>query len=135
MIGTRANCAIICYVESVGCSTHRPWPSLSSAGRRPAVAAGCPSCPRTEPEQVNGMPEKSKGAGDLPDAGLRENLLADCRRCFGLCCVALPFSASADFAIDKPAGHACPNLRTDFGCDIHQILRTRGFPGCTVYEC
>ena len=81
------------------------------------------------------MPEKSEGAGDLPGAGLRDNLLADCGRCFGLCCVALPFAVSADFAIDKPAGHACPNLRTDFRCNIHQTLRTRGFPGCTVYDC
>src|SRR6476660_7936034 len=81
------------------------------------------------------MPEKPDGAADLPGAGPSGNLLADCGRCFGLCCVALPFAASADFAIDKPAGHACPNLRTDFGCNIHQTLRTRGFPGCTVYEC
>lgn len=26
---------------------------------------------------------------------------ADCSRCFGLCCVALPFARSADFAVDK----------------------------------
>ncbi|MGY4928813.1 pentapeptide repeat-containing protein, partial [Streptomyces sp. 900105755] len=25
-------------------------------------------------------------------------LRGDCARCFGLCCVALPFAASADFA-------------------------------------
>jgi uncharacterized protein YjbI with pentapeptide repeats len=45
------------------------------------------------------------------------------------------FSASADFAIDKPAGQACPNLREDFRCSIHDHLRQRGFPGCTVYDC
>lgn len=65
----------------------------------------------------------------------RLDLKADCERCFGLCCVAPAFSASADFAIDKPAGQACPNLRADFRCGIHDRLRQRGFPGCAVYDC
>lgn len=65
----------------------------------------------------------------------RENLLADCSRCFGLCCVALPFVASADFAITKTAGEPCVNLQPDFGCGIHTSLRDRGFRGCTVYDC
>ncbi|HZC27752.1 MAG TPA: pentapeptide repeat-containing protein, partial [Actinopolymorphaceae bacterium] len=63
------------------------------------------------------------------------DLRADCSRCAGLCCVAPSFSASADFAIDKAAGRACPHLRTDFRCDIHRDLRQRGFPGCAVYDC
>ncbi len=42
---------------------------------------------------------------------------------------------SADFAIDKPAGEPCPNLRDDSRCGIHAELRPRGFPGCTVYDC
>ncbi len=29
------------------------------------------------------------------------SLHADCANCFGLCCVALPFAASADFAVDR----------------------------------
>ena len=62
-------------------------------------------------------------------------LEADCARCFGLCCVALAFSASADFAIDKPAGEPCPNLDAEFRCSIHGELRQRGFPGCTVFDC
>jgi hypothetical protein len=62
-------------------------------------------------------------------------LRADCARCFALCCVAPAFSASTDFAIDKPAGKPCPNLGADFGCGIHDRLRQRGFPGCTVYDC
>ncbi len=49
--------------------------------------------------------------------------------------MALTFSRSADFAIDKPAGEACPNLSTDFRCGIHSRLRSKGFPGCTVYDC
>lgn len=45
------------------------------------------------------------------------------------------FSASADFAVDKPAGKPCPNLRKDFRCGIHDRLRDSGFPGCTAYDC
>jgi len=63
------------------------------------------------------------------------DLHADCQRCFGLCCVALPFHASADFAIDKDAGKPCLHLRSDFRCAIHQRLRQQGFPGCAAYEC
>lgn len=70
---------------------------------------------------------------DLADA--RRHLRADCGRCAGLCCVAPAFAASADFAIDKPAGRPCPNLRDDFGCGIHDSLRERGFPGCAVFDC
>jgi uncharacterized protein YjbI with pentapeptide repeats len=62
-------------------------------------------------------------------------LRADCSNCFGLCCVALPFAASADFAVNKDAGRPCANLRTDFGCGIHDRLRDSGYPGCTVYDC
>jgi len=62
-------------------------------------------------------------------------LRADCGRCFGLCCVAPAFSASADFAIDKPAGHPCPHLQADFRCGIHEDLRREGFPGCAAYDC
>jgi uncharacterized protein YjbI with pentapeptide repeats len=49
--------------------------------------------------------------------------------------VALPFSASADFAINKDAGRPCPNLQQDFGCGIHARLREKGFSGCTVFDC
>ncbi|WP_330336423.1 pentapeptide repeat-containing protein [Streptomyces sp. NBC_00557] len=69
-----------------------------------------------------------------PIAGLPE-LRGDCARCFGLCCVALPFAASADFALNKPAGKPCPSLRDDHRCGIHADLRTKGFTGCTVYDC
>lgn len=62
-------------------------------------------------------------------------LRADCGRCFGLCCVAPAFAASAEFAIDKPAGVPCPNLRSDFRCGIHTTLRQQGFSGCTAYDC
>ncbi|MFB9461290.1 pentapeptide repeat-containing protein [Streptomyces cinereospinus] len=78
------------------------------------------------------MPQKREHP--FPDAaGL--GLQPDCGSCFALCCVALPFAASADFALDKDAGRPCPNLRADFGCGIHAQLRQRGFPGCTVFDC
>lgn len=62
-------------------------------------------------------------------------LEADCAKCAGLCCVAPAFSRSSDFAVDKPAGRPCPNLRADFRCGIHEHLAERGFPGCTVFDC
>jgi hypothetical protein len=62
-------------------------------------------------------------------------LRADCSRCAGLCCVAPGFSASADFAVDKPPGVPCRHLGDDFRCGIHASLRDRGFPGCTAFDC
>lgn len=70
-----------------------------------------------------------------PAVAGREQLRADCAACFGLCCVALPFARSADFAADKPAGKPCGNLQADFRCGIHARLRERGYPGCTVFDC
>jgi uncharacterized protein YjbI with pentapeptide repeats len=80
------------------------------------------------------VPEELQHPASVPD-GRRLSLRADCERCFGLCCVAPAFSASADFAIDKDAGHPCPNLQPDFRCSIHHRLRQQGFPGCSVYDC
>ncbi|MEV4123216.1 pentapeptide repeat-containing protein [Micromonospora sp. NPDC049645] len=74
----------------------------------------------------------SSGTAPPPAAA---QLRADCGRCFGLCCVVPAFAVSADFAIDKPAGSPCPNLRPDHRCGIHTELRQRGFPGCTVFDC
>lgn len=62
-------------------------------------------------------------------------LQSDCGSCFGLCCTALPFAASADFAINKEAGQPCPNLQPDFRCGVYNSLRKLGFRGCTVYDC
>lgn len=63
------------------------------------------------------------------------DLRPDCARCFGLCCVAPAFVASADFAIDKPAGTPCPHLQADSRCSIHERLRPAGFPGCAAFDC
>jgi len=64
-----------------------------------------------------------------------KDLSADCENCFGLCCVALPYMKSADFAYDKDSGIPCGNLQSDYRCSIHKNLRSNGFRGCTVYEC
>ncbi|MFD7503217.1 pentapeptide repeat-containing protein [Streptomyces sp. NPDC059850] len=77
----------------------------------------------------------SAGAEAPISDAVRPDLRADCANCFGLCCVALPFAASADFAVDKAAGQPCHNLRTDFRCGIHSQLREKGFAGCTVFDC
>lgn len=67
--------------------------------------------------------------------GRREDLGADCANCFGLCCVALAFTRSVDFPVDKPAGDPCDNLDGADACTIHPDLRSRGFRGCTVFDC
>lgn len=63
------------------------------------------------------------------------NLRADCENCFGLCCVALYFSASEGFPIDKDAGQACLNLQPDFRCSVHNDLSERGLKGCIAFDC
>jgi uncharacterized protein YjbI with pentapeptide repeats len=84
--------------------------------------------------ETSTLSEEREHADPFTDRG-RPSLRGDCERCFGLCCVAPAFSASADFAIDKAAGQACPNLQSDFRCGIHKNLRQQGFPGCAVYDC
>ena len=76
-------------------------------------------------------PSSSSPAAERARLGLH----AECASCFGLCCVALAFTRSADFPIDKDAGEPCRNLRPDHRCGIHPDLRDRGFVGCTVYDC
>ena len=65
----------------------------------------------------------------------RDGLRADCSRCVGLCCVALAFARSADFAFSKDAGDPCVNLDENYRCVIHPDLRPMGFKGCTVFDC
>lgn len=82
------------------------------------------------------MPDTDRAPGtDDPDGTGRAGLRSDCGNCFGLCCVALTLTRSADFAINKDAGKPCRNLQDDFRCGIHTRLRSEGFPGCTVYDC
>lgn len=86
-------------------------------------------------DRDGGHGEPGLGWGGAPGPGAGRELRADCSRCFGLCCVVPAFSASADFAIDKPAGQPCRHLRADSGCGIHRDLGKRGFRGCAVYDC
>ncbi|MCY6354323.1 pentapeptide repeat-containing protein [Clostridium sp. ZS2-4] len=64
-----------------------------------------------------------------------KELRVDCEKCFGLCCVALYFSAAEGFPTDKDAGKPCINLQSDFTCSIHKNLRNKGLKGCTAYDC
>jgi len=72
---------------------------------------------------------------DLTAERERLALAPDCASCFGLCCVAHGFRASASFAYDKAPGKPCRNLLDDFGCTIYGTLRQHGFSGCTAYTC
>jgi uncharacterized protein YjbI with pentapeptide repeats len=65
----------------------------------------------------------------------RSNLQIDCEKCFGFCCVALYFSASEGFPLDKEAGKPCVNLQSDFRCSVHKSLKDLGLKGCTSYDC
>jgi len=64
-----------------------------------------------------------------------DTLRSDCKKCSGLCCVALYFSASEGFPINKAAGKPCINLQSDFSCSVHKNLREKGLKGCTAYDC
>lgn len=66
---------------------------------------------------------------------IRNNLAADCSKCFGLCCTALNIVQSSDFPMSKPANTPCANLKSDYRCNIHTQLRDKGYKGCTVFDC
>ncbi|WP_091482053.1 pentapeptide repeat-containing protein [Gracilibacillus orientalis] len=63
------------------------------------------------------------------------DLKSDCKNCFALCCVALPFGKSNDFPFHKNSGEACRNLCSNNLCSVHDQLRENGFNGCVTYEC
>ena len=65
----------------------------------------------------------------------RDSLRVDCEKCFGFCCVALYFSASEGFPVDKDAGKPCINLQSDYRCKVHENLKELGLKGCTSYDC
>jgi uncharacterized protein YjbI with pentapeptide repeats len=62
-------------------------------------------------------------------------LKSDCKNCFGLCCVALPYGKSSDFPFNKDSGNPCRNLCLNNLCAIHDQLREKGFRGCVSYDC
>ena len=94
--------------------------TVPEAAGRPPTAAG------------DGARDSAVGG---PRDGARDALRAECADCFGLCCVALAFTASSDFARDKRAGEPCGHLGPGHRCGIHDRLRDRGYSGCTVYDC
>jgi uncharacterized protein YjbI with pentapeptide repeats len=112
--------------------------TLSSA-RTPATpptgAGGADLAQETIIPTPSGRPSGSPPRTPSRTPPRSQDLRADCANCSGLCCVALPFAASSDFALDKDAGQPCPNLQPDFGCGIHAGLREQGFSGCTVFDC
>ena len=76
---------------------------------------------------------RDQQAGSAIDVSVR--LRPDCERCFGLCCVALPFAKSADFPVSKAGGQPCVHLADAFRCGIHSRLREHGYRGCAAFEC
>jgi uncharacterized protein YjbI with pentapeptide repeats len=88
-----------------------------------------------EPSTSPTPPASEAATEPASGAARRSALRADCGSCFGLCCVALTFSVSADFPVDKGAGEPCSHLQQDSRCGVHTELRQRGFRGCTVYDC
>ncbi|AML52450.1 hypothetical protein RC74_15260 [Falsihalocynthiibacter arcticus] len=49
--------------------------------------------------------------------------------------MALHIEKSTKFALEKPAGVACPNLAPTGLCRIHDMLKDKGFSGCIAYDC
>jgi len=79
-----------------------------------------------------------KGRAKLTNSNVtpfKVELKADCENCFALCCVALPFMKSADFAFNKDEGMPCKHLKDDYRCGIHQHLKHSGFSGCVSFDC
>jgi hypothetical protein len=69
-----------------------------------------------------------------PGNGVPE-LTADCGRCFGLCCVLLPFRRGVAFGRDKDSGEPCEHLDPRDACGIHDTLREDGWGGCATFDC
>ncbi len=107
-----------------------PRPGAAPEGPRHGTVADTASTARASETAPDARPSEGH-----PPYLARPDLHADCGNCFALCCVALPFAGSADFAYDKSAGTPCRHLRTDFRCGIHDELRPSGFKGCTVFDC
>lgn len=66
---------------------------------------------------------------------LRKNLKIDCKKCSGLCCVALYCTKTDGFPANKEAGIPCKHLDSDFSCKIHSRLADNNYKGCLAYDC
>ena len=78
---------------------NRPSPTEPIESTEPSLAIE-----RTEPREASDHRESMRHTLAMTMSLDRDSLRADCERCIALCCVAPSFTASADFAIDKPAG-------------------------------
>lgn len=76
---------------------------------------------------------KNKITGKYAD--LEAALHIDCKKCSGLCCVALYCMKTDGFPENKQAGVPCKNLMIDFRCEIHGLLTAKKMKGCLAYDC
>lgn len=67
--------------------------------------------------------------------GLKSNLVINCEKCSGLCCVALYFNKTDGFPENKQAGKACINLKEDYTCKVYEQLESKKLKGCIAYDC
>ena len=88
-------------------------------------------CPRQAARRPPSSTSSPRRGPPIDPADLRP----DCARCAALCCVTPAFDRSDEFAIDKPACSACPNLDGADRCRIHDRLEPAGFGGCVLYDC
>ena len=76
---------------------------------------------------------KDKADGKYDD--LISKLKIDCKKCSGLCCVALYCTKTDGFPANKEAGTPCKHLDSDFCCKIHSRLADKNYKGCLAYDC
>ena len=72
---------------------------------------------------------------DSKYADLEKKLKIDCKKCSGLCCVALYCTKTDGFPANKEAGIPCKHLMSDSRCDIHSKLVDKNMRGCLAYDC
>jgi len=77
----------------------------------------------------------TKNRADRKYDDLRKNLKIDCKKCSGLCCVALYCTKTDGFPANKEAGTPCKHLNSDFSCKIHSRLADNNYKGCLAYDC
>jgi hypothetical protein len=63
------------------------------------------------------------------------DFVADCGRCFALCCIALHYTRADGFGHDKAAGQPCHLLMPDYKCGIHDRREDLGYEGCIDFDC
>jgi hypothetical protein len=77
----------------------------------------------------------TKNRADRKYDDLIKKLKIDCKKCSGLCCVALYCTKTDGFPANKEAGIPCKHLVSDFCCKIHSRLADNNYKGCLAYDC